>query len=502
MTVTHEPTRQDRQLLIAGSLVDADARIEVWDPAQTTSSVGSVPRGTVQDVDDAVRAAQAAFGEWAHESPTRRAELLRAGAHSARHDAEERAVTLVRESGKIMEEARGEIRAALLALEYYASILEGFDLDEDLPSPNGRVVVTRKPMGVAAVIVPWNAPVLLTAYAVAPALAAGNTVVVKPSSEAPLAVMDFLQQLERHLPAGALNVVTGPSDAIGSHLVTHPSVRRVMFTGSTEVGRSVAALATSTLKRVTMELGGNDPAIVLRDADLSGDTVQQIARGVYPTSGQVCYSIKRIYVHRSRYDELVEKFIAVSDQLVVGHGLDPRTTMGPVINRSSLRALRELVSEAKAEGATVTSVGERLDAATWDEGCFHLPTIVTDVDHGSRLVASEQFGPVIPILPFDSEDEAIAKANDTNFGLASSIWTADEARGFDLARRIEAGTTFINVHRLGASGPDMPFGGMKESGIGRGHGVISLEEQFEIQTLSTRRPPGGEPALQQAGDAA
>jgi aldehyde dehydrogenase len=315
-------------------------------------------------------------------------------------------------------------------------------------------------------------------------------VVVKPSSEAPLAVMGFLEDIAQHLPPGVLNVITGPSHVIGERLVTHPLVRRVMFTGSTDVGRAVAASAMSTLKRVTMELGGNDPAIVLRDANLAGDVVPEIASGVYATSGQVCYSIKRIYVHRSRYDQFVDAFTAASDELVVGDGLDPRTALGPVINRNSVRELKDLVSEAEREGATITSVGKSLAPTAWDEGCFVLPTIVTGADHSSRVVSGEQFGPVIPLLAFDSEEEAIAMANDSNFGLASSIWTSDEERGFELAREIEAGTTFVNVHRLGASGPDMPFGGVKESGIGRGHGLIALEEQFEVHTMSSRRPQG------------
>jgi aldehyde dehydrogenase len=479
---------EDRHALIAGALVDSPERIAIFNPAKTASVVGSVPRCPPSDVDRAIAAAHAAFRGWSRVPKERRAECLREGAQAARAAAADSTVTLVRESGKVIGEAEGELLAALAVLEYYATLAEELELTEELASPNGRVVVAREAMGVAAVIVPWNAPVLLTAYAVAPALAAGNTVVVKPSSEAPLAVMGFLEAIAQHLPPGVLNVITGPSDVIGEQLVSHPLVRRVMFTGSTEVGRRVAAAATSSLKRVTMELGGNDPAIVLGDADLTGDVVPEIVRGVYATTGQVCYAIKRIYVHRSLYEDFVDAFTAASDALVVGDGLEPGVDMGPVINRASLRRLHELVAQTRERGATVAQVGN--GPAAWDEGCFHLPTVVTGADRSFDVVSGEQFGPVIPILAFDADAEAVAMANDSNFGLASSIWTSDEERGFALARDIEAGTTFVNVHRVGASGPDMPFGGMKESGIGRGHGLVALEEQFELHTISSRRPRG------------
>jgi aldehyde dehydrogenase len=417
-----------------------------------------------------------------------RAAQLRDAAAAVLDDLEDRAVTLVRESGKVIAEARNEQRAASRTLEYYADVAEAFRLTEELPSANGQVLVAREPMGVASVIVPWNAPILLALLGVAPALAAGNTVVVKPSSEAPLALIDFLRVVAERLPDGVLSVVTGSGADVGDVLVTHPLVRRMMFTGSTEVGREVAAAAMATLKRATMELGGNDPALVLHDADLDGDVVPEILASVYATSGQVCYSVKRIYVHESLHDEFVERFTAALGSFVVGNGLDPRTDLGPVINRSQLERVRGLVDEARAKGATVASVGKKLDPDSWERGWFHLPTVMTGVDHSFGVVSCEQFGPVIPIMSFRSEDEAVELANDTEFGLASSIWTTDEERAFELARRIEAGTTFVNVHRPGASGVDMPFGGFKQSGIGRGHGVVALEEQFELHTLSSRRP--------------
>lgn len=462
--------------------------IDVFDPADATEVVGSVPRCSAQDADMAIRKAHSVFPLWSSCPIVERAALLREAASAVLDGLEDRAVTLVRESGKVIAEARNEQRAASRTLEYYAEVAETFRLTETLPSTSGQVLLAREPMGVASVIVPWNAPILLALLGVAPALAAGNTVVVKPSSEAPLAVMDFLRVVAERLPDGALNVVTGTGADIGDVLVTNPLVRRVMFTGSTEVGREVAAAAMATLKRATMELGGNDPALVLEDADLDGNVVDEVVKSVYATSGQVCYSIKRIYVHESLFDEFVERFTAASESLVVGNGLDPRSDLGPVINQSQLERVQRLVAGARSKGAKVASVGQKLDPDAWDRGWFHLPTVVTGVDHSFGVVSCEQFGPVVPIMPFRTEDEAVALANDTEFGLASSIWTTEEDRAFELARRIEAGSTFINVHRPGASGVDMPFGGFKQSGIGRGHGIVALEEQFELHTISSRRP--------------
>ena len=413
---------------------------------------------------------------------------LRRIAKEVLESTKDREVLLVRESGKVLREATGEMVAASRVLEYYADLGENFDMVTDLPSPNGTVKVTHDPMGVATVIVPWNAPILLGMLSIAPALLAGNTVVVKPSADAPLALIDWLRVMDEHLPDGVINAVSGAGDQIGRALVTNPLVRRIMFTGSTEVGRSVAADAMASLKRVSLELGGNDPALVLADADLDGDVIEELVRSVYPTSGQVCYAVKRIYVQEPLFGTFVDRFSEASDRLVVGNGLDPKTDLGPLINQRQLAYVESLVADAQTHGANVTTLGSKLDPQDWEKGLFHLPTVVTEVDQARAIVQAEQFGPVIPIIPFETEAEGIALANDTSFGLASSIWTSDEEHGFDLAREIQAGTSFVNTHRPGSSGVDMPFGGFKQSGLGRGHGVVALEEQFELHTLSSRRP--------------
>ena len=476
-------------LLIAGEWIESEAITPVTNPANTHETVGSVPLATVEDADRAVRAASEAFGPWSRRHLRERGEALRLAAEAVRIDSHDREVLIVRESGKILAEARGETVAGSRVLDYYADMAETFEMVEELPSPNGQVQVARESMGVTTVIVPWNAPILLGMLSIAPALLAGNTVVVKPSADAPLALIDWLRVMARYLPDGVLNVVTGPGPEIGNALVTHPLTRRVMFTGSTEVGRTVAAAAMASLKRVSLELGGNDPALVLEDADLDGEVIPELVRAVYPTSGQVCYSVKRIYVHAAIYEDFVDRFSAASDQLVVGDGLDPSSDMGPLINRRQLDFVKRLVAEAEGRAASVAKLGVRGKGFNPEVGFFHLPTVITGVDHSFGIVEAEQFGPVIPIMPFDTVDDGIRLANDTKFGLASSIWTSDEDRGFELARRIEAGSTFINTHRPGSSGVDMPFGGFKESGLGRGHGVVALEEQFELHTLSSRRPP-------------
>jgi len=474
-------------MLIGGERASRDERIAVTNPADSAETVGWVPRGTADDVRRATSAAANAFQTWSRVSMAERAGVLRAAARELLIDADARAELLTRESGQILSEAQRGIRGCSRTLEYYADLGDSFDPVETLPSPNGRVFVVREPMGVAAVIVPWNAPTFLAFFSLAPILLAGNTAVIKPPSDAPLALIDMIRVMQPLFPPGTLNVVTGPGAETGTALATDPLVRKINFTGSSETGKEIVRAAAGTVKRVSLELGGNDPAVVLGDADLD-HAVPELVRGVFANSGQICYDVKRIYVHEALYGAFVDRFTEAADQLTVGNGLDPRATMGPLINRSQLERVNGLVASAMARGATAVTVGRQLDAAGWKRGNFMLPTIVTDVDQDASVVRCEQFGPVIPILPFTTEDEGVALANDSEFGLAASVWTADEEHGLEVARRVQAGTTFVNIHRPGASGVDMPFGGMKESGLGRSHAAIALEEQLEWHTISSRRP--------------
>jgi aldehyde dehydrogenase len=487
MTMTGVQAPIDQPMRIGGRDVTVDDWIEVRNPADRDEVVGRVPRGTPAHVAAATRAAADAFPAWSSTPHGERAAQLRAAGQALLEGTDARSVLLARECGALASEARGGVLGCTRALDYYAKVGETFDWEEELPSPNGRVVVARDPMGVAAVIVPWNSPTYLGYLALAPILMAGNTVVVKPPTEAPLALMDSLRVIEPFFPPGTINVVTGPGESVGLALVADPLVRKVNFTGSTETGKTVLRAAADTVKRVSLELGGNDPAIVLDDVDLDF-VVPELVQGVFALSGQICYDVKRIYVQRDRFGPFVERFTEAVDRFVVGDGLAEGSTMGALVNERQVRWVDGLLDDARRRGATVNVVGRKLDDAAWERGNFLLPAVVTDVGQDADVVRCEQFGPVIPVIPFDTEDEAIALANDTNFGLAASVWTPDEERAFRLARRVQAGSTFINVHRRGASGVDMPFGGFKESGLGRGHGVVALEEQFELHTISSRRP--------------
>jgi len=473
-------------LYIGGRELPIQDPVSIVNPARLGETVGIIPVGSLDEARQAVAAAHAAFPAWSALPIAERARQLARAGEALMPGMEARAALLSRENGKTRLDAWFDCMGAKRCTDYYVGLAKDFKLEWELPAPNGRVLVARRPMGVTAVIVPWNAPVLLAFLGIAPALIAGNTVVVKPSNFVPLALIESVRLMAEKLPAGVLNVVTGEGAGVGTELSTHPLVRRVIFTGSVGVGAKVLENASATVKRCTMELGGNDPALVLADADLD-QTVPGVLKAVFTCSGQICYDVKRIYVHQSLYARFVDRFTEAADALVIGNGLDPKVTMGPLTTQPQYRFVNQLIAETRAGSGTVTEVGQKaVSDEEWKNGYFIRPHIVTGVDHRDRVVTCEQFGPIIPIMPFANEDEAVRLANDTEFGLASSIWTEDVDRGWALARRIDAGTTFINTHAV-ASAVDMPFGGFKSSGLGRGHGEVALEEQFELQTISTRR---------------
>lgn len=476
----------------------ASARTTVRNPARTGEVVGEAALGTLADVDAAVRAAHDAFGPWSRTSPHERAAVLLDAVAELRPLAAELDRLLTREQGKLRWESRLDVGGAAHILEYYTGLATELAEERVLRSDSrGTVWLARRPMGVTGVIVPWNSPVYLGFLGIAPALMAGNTVVVKPSELAPLALHRVLRTLAAKLPDGVLNSVPGTGSA-GAALVEHPLVRKVFFTGSTETGRRVLAGAAGTLKRVSLELGGNDPALVLDSARITDRLVSELVQGVYGMSGQVCFNVKRIYVHRSHYRDFTDRFWAAVDEITVGDGLDERATMGPLNNRAQLDKVAALVADARATGATVHELGRKLDPATWQHGHFLLPHVVTDIDPRADLVTREQFGPAVPVLPFDTEDEAVAMANDTEYGLAASVWSEDRAHARQLAGRIRSGSVFLNVHRAGASSVDMPFGGFNSSGLGRGHGLPALDACTEPQTVAdwtdTSGLPGPAPA--------
>jgi acyl-CoA reductase-like NAD-dependent aldehyde dehydrogenase len=468
-------------LLIGGS-VEAGPPMPVHNPAHPTEIAGFATAASAADVDHAIEAAHRALPAWSALSYRERGEFLRHGADSLVAGGDERARLLVRENGKILREAELELqrfRARLTGVAALAAELSEVDVHDGPPL---HTTVQYVPRGVAVLVVPWNWPLSILGACLPHALLAGATVVVKPPPTAPLATMESLSALSAVLPPGVLNAVTGRTEDIGLALLTHPHVGHIGFTGSVEAGRRIAGVAGQHLKHVTLELGGNDAALFLADADLEEQAVGRLMTGAFLSAGQVCTAIKRLYVHRSRYDEVVDALTATLRRTVVGDGLDPRATMGPLHTSAGRDRLRELLRSC---GGEVRELGELLDDGA--DGWFARPSLVLSPDPACALVWEEQFGPALPIIPFDTEDEAVDRANATEYGLASSVWSADQDRALAVARRLRAGTTFLNAHGPTVQDDRAPFGGVGSSGLGCELGVAGVRE---VQVPHTVTSPG------------
>lgn len=499
MNMTHSSATQ-RSLARAPVLIGGRERLSdfapVVNPAHTDEVVGEFALGTKEHVDAAVDAATSAMAHWSTLSAVERAGYLLRAADLLEAGSAERAALLTREVGKVLWESRVDVGGAPLMLRYYASLADEVERLREAPinSTRGHAVLRRVPAGPVGIITPWNTPVHLGFMALAPALIAGNTAVVKVPEEAPLALSDGLQILAAVLPQGVLSIVPGVGEVAGAALAAHPGVRHLSFTGSIETGKSVVRAGSGNLKTLSLELGGNDPAIVLDDVEINERLLSEFLAGIFSLSGQICYNIKRIYVDQSRYEEFSDALTAAASTIVVGDGLEPKSTMGPVTTKAGYDRLRSLADEVVARGAKVRTVGQKLAPENWDKGYFILPSVVTNVDSRDELVTGEQFGPVIPVLPFANIDDAVRMANDTEYGLAASVWSSDVERARAVARGLEAGSAFVNVHRVGASPMDVQFGGMKQSGLGRNHGMravlAGMEEQVLIHFDDTADFPG------------
>lgn len=464
---------------------------DLYNPARPSERVGQAAAATVQDVNDAVDAAERAFPAWSALAPAERAVKLREIAAALVGDPDDvarRARLFTREHGKTIRETMLELSRLGDRFLHVAGFADRLAQDEILPGPPFDTIVHRQPRGVAALIVPWNWPLSILGAKLPQALLAGNTVVIKLSSNSAMVPAETLRIMADLLPPGVMNVLTGHAADIGDALVGHPRVRKVNFTGSIPVGRHIMQVAAQNLTPVTLELGGNDPAIVLEDADLSPEAFMKMYMGAFASTGQICMAMKRLYVHHSRYDDVVDGLTAACQRAVVGDGLLDETTMGPLNNAKQLGIVTDMIGEARSQGADVKECGNVPDEALYAAGYFQRPTLVYDADSALRVVREEQFGPVLPIMKFDTDDAAIQAANATEFGLCSSVWSQDYERAVGLAKKLEAGYTYLNGHGPMAQDNRGPFGGFKHSGVGRNLGYDGVLAFAETHSISS--PPG------------
>jgi len=469
-------------MTIGGKPVTADEWVTVPNPAHLHTIVGRYPSGTAKHADMAVEAASAAFPDWRALPVEDRAELLTKAGLMLAQPPDEWIDLLTSENGKLLRESAIDFGFAGQAISTYGAHPE-WASGRVIEDERGRLVVRRQPLGVCVGIVPWNFPLIVASLKIAPALLAGNTMILKVPEFGPLATLQGYGEMAAMLPPGVLNVVSGFGPEVGRALVTHPKVRKVAFTGSTETGRQVMADASGHLARLSLELGGNDAAVLLDDVDLSDQAIERLVTGGFMHTGQICIDIKRLYVHESRYDELVDKLRGAVDQIVVGDGTRPEVTMGPINNSRQYDKVTKLLAETK-EGAETVQLGSYAEGTDVEDGYFMLPHLVLDPPEDMRIVATEQMSPILPVMKFSTDDEAVARANGTEYGLASSVWSADENRAFALADRMEAGMTFINGHSILALHPDGPVGGVKQSGCGYEMSAEAVDSYTQLQSIT------------------
>lgn len=463
----------DFSLLVAGRLVAGDEpAVPVLNPA-TEKPVAEAPAASRKQVDEAISAASHAFEEWRRVPFEVRREHVCAIADTIAEHAGELARILALETGKPPAAARAEVDSTVAYFRYFTTLTLEPELIED--SDVRRVEIHREPLGVVAAIIPWNFPLLLLAFKLPPALVTGNTVIVKPATTTPLATLHLGRLLAEKLPAGVLNILSGDDD-LGPRITSHPGIRKISFTGSTQTGKKVMASAAANLARVTLELGGNDPAIVLNDVDVAR-TAELIFASAFGNSGQVCRAVKRVYAHANIYEPLCAALEERARRAVVGDGSVGQVDFGPVQNRAQYLRVKELLEDARACGTVMAGGG-----AQEGVGYFIRPTVVKDVPHDSRIVCEEQFGPILPIVAFSDVEVAIKQANAGDYGLAASVWSSDLARASEIAARLEVGTVWINKHidRM----PHLPVAGAKQSGVGVELGVQGLHEFTQIKVVN------------------
>ncbi len=476
----------DKDLFIGGERQPAadGKEFESIDPS-TGETIATVAQAGKADAERAIAAAREAFddGRWSGLTPAKRAAVLSAVAAGLKEKGAELAELESRDSGGTLRKTKGDVGGAVHTFRTAAELATEVPLTETLPvtvAPGPSLnYVRREPVGVCGQIIPWNFPLVMAAWKIAPALAAGNTVVLKPSENTPLTALELAGICkEAGVPDGVVNVIPGFGPGAGETLVSSMDVDKVAFTGSTATGRRILQLASSNIKKVTLELGGKSANIILDDADLSL-AVDGALWGIYYHSGQVCNAGSRLLVHRSLHDEVVDRLVSKAERIVVGPALDKSSTMGPIVSRTQLETVERYVKIGLEEGAKLVTGGERVAVKEHEGGFYFAPTIFTGVEPKMRIAQEEIFGPVLTVTSFETDDEAVAIANDSIYGLAGGIWSSDPARAMGLAERIRTGTIWINDYHL--INPRYPFGGYKQSGLGREHGVQGFLEYTETK---------------------
>ncbi|MFT4011871.1 MAG: aldehyde dehydrogenase family protein [Paracoccus sp. (in: a-proteobacteria)] len=474
-----------RPMFVAGSWVEAVSGqvIEARNPANGRL-LATVPRGDARDIDQAVAAARRAFeGPWARWTPFERQALLLRIAERFEAEWEDLCLSDTLDMGMPISRTLANSRRVLGMLRFYAGqavAIHGATIPNSFP---GEILsqTVKEPLGVVGAIIPWNAPIAGSVWKIAPALAVGCTVVLKPSEEASLTVLMIARIMaEAGLPEGVLNVVTGLGAEAGAALAAHPGVDKIVFTGSTATGQAIARAATGNLKRVSLELGGKSPVIVCRDADIE-KAVPVAAMAVFANSGQICIAGSRLFVAREIHDEFTARVADYAAKLRIGDGIQEGTEIGPIISARQARRVEGFLDKGRAEGARLLSGGARLEGAAYEGGHFIAPTVFAGVEDAMTIAREEIFGPVISALPFDDLDEVVRRANDTPYGLAAGVFTTHLGTAHKLARRLKAGSVWVNMYH--AIDPAVPFGGVKMSGYGREGGAEHLDEYLDTKAV-------------------
>ncbi|MER1984513.1 MAG: aldehyde dehydrogenase family protein [Solibacillus sp.] len=470
---------------INGEWVTTENTIDVINPANQ-EVIAVAPRMSKEQTEEAIKAARTAFeeGEWKNTTAKDRSTILHAIANKLEERVEEFAKLETMDNGKLYAEAEGDILDTVSCFRYYAGIILHPDGETYHVPDNVQAMVVKEPVGVTGLIVPWNFPLLMSAWKIAPALAAGNTIVYKPAEVTPVTAFKFFEILEEvGLPKGVVNMVLGQGSIIGQTISESNDVDMVSFTGSTEVGRGIMRAAAGNLKKISLELGGKSPNIIFADADLD-IAVDYGLFGIFVGAGQVCSSGSRILVQDTIYDEYVKRYVARAEKIKVGPGLEEGNNMGAIVSEAQMNSILGYVEKGKAEGATLKTGGYRLTDNGRDKGFFIAPTVFTDVTSDMTIVREEIFGPVVTIQKFSTEEEAVKLANDTEFGLAGGVFSNDGAKALRVIKQVRAGITWVNDYH--PTYVEAPWGGYKQSGIGRSLGKYSLEEFQEVKQINIR----------------